>query len=223
MKITIGTKFRYHYADANPEWEVKASRGRGVWTCVIVDCPDYSGTTKLFSTREISGSIGMTDMWQKLGNESDEFFNRQVPGTILHYSNGFNQFVRCKVTSDKQLLPIALVGDWREYDLPRRQRDGTIYLGYHAQTVKEMKIFRPNASHMYEYNITRSVNQQPMSFARWGDPTKMKPVSLTVPEMTEEQEKTAQLWQLVDAAKNMLNTDESDPAKLLLRLKHLVS
>jgi hypothetical protein len=51
----------------------------------------------------------------------------------------------------------------------------------------------------------------------------MKPVSLTVPEMTEEQEKTAQLWQLVDAAKNMLNTDESDPAKLLLRLKHLVS
>jgi hypothetical protein len=51
----------------------------------------------------------------------------------------------------------------------------------------------------------------------------LAPISLKVPDMMPEQERIANLWQLVDSAKNMLNSPEKDPTLILARLKHLVS
>jgi hypothetical protein len=155
-------------------------------------------------------------LWKEQTDSSDAFFNGLKAGAVVHYSNGFGQFVRCVVTDDKQLLPLALVGNWREFDLPKRQRDGTVYLGFHAEKIQEKSVFRPHASTVYEYN--------PKHHSRDGvNPLTLQPIALTVPDMTPEQEKTAQLWQLVDSARGMLNVGEKDPAVLLARLKHLVS
>lgn len=222
-RITVGTQFRYSYADANPLWEVKASRGRGTWDCVIVDCPDYSGTKKVFSSEEINCSVGLAKMWQKSGDESDAFFNGLTPGSVVHYNNGFNQYVRCVVTPEKQLLPIALVGEWKPFDLPKRQRDGSVYLGYHAQNIKDKKPFRPHASNVYEFNVGRRRDSQPIRFDTWIDPIGLSPISLEVPAMTNAETENAHLWQLIDSARGILEVDEKNPRLILSRLKHLVS
>lgn len=214
MKITIGTKFRSTYADANPEWEVIGHRGADTWNCEIVNCPDYSGTTKVFGGEEIRASINLSNYWKKTANDSDNFYQSLKDGQIIHYSNGFGQFVRCEV-KNKKLIPIALVGAWREFDLPKRYANGEINLPYHAKQILEKNPYTPHASNLYEYSS--SLQKQ------HANPINLKPISLNVPEMTPEQTEIAKLWKQVEAIENVIrNRDQNNPRLVLEQIKKMI-
>lgn len=211
MKITIGTRFRYSYADANPEWEVRKARGGNTWDCVIVDCPDYSGTKKVFSAEEIKACLGMQAMWKKVGDESKDFYQRLTAGSIVHYSNGHNCYVRCKVNDKKELVPLALVGEWRDYDLPKHDECGNVILGYHAENIKNGKPMTPHASNIYEFQITRKPASQPIGFNQSKNPSQMAPISLEPKPMTPEQAANAPYWRQVYHIQSLTNADRQNP------------
>lgn len=223
MNVKLGTQFRHHYADGNCLWTVVEKRGRGTWIAEIsADDSDYAGTQSAFTTEQIEANINWSKSCAKSQDDSSNFFDNLKPASIVHYSNGFGQYVRCQVTNTHQLLPIALVGEWKEYDLPKRQRDGKIYLGYHAESIKSGKMFRPHASNVWEYNITKTKNCQPMNFAKWADPTQMVPVSLEVPTMTAPQFLDALKYQKLNAIRETVKDNDAKPDVIFERLKILL-
>jgi hypothetical protein len=221
--IKIGTQFRSSYADSNPTWTVVEKRGRGTWIAEITAADlDYAGTQGAFTTEQITAAVNWSKCIEKSQDDSTTFFDRLKPGSIVHYNNGFAQYVRCQVTVKHQLLPVALVGDWKEYDLPKRQRDGTIYLGYHAKQIKEGTTFRPHASNVWEYNVTKTKNQQPFNFAKSADPTQMVPVSLEVPNMIPSAALKAAKYQKLNAIQVVLKDNDAEPDVIFERLKVLL-
>lgn len=220
--IGIGTKFNYTYADGNPEWTVTQNRGRGMWIATIKEDADWKGTTKAFSSLEIRQSLALADMWAESASESDKFFMGLTSGSIVHYRNGHNQYVRCKVTPTKELLPIALVGDWRAYDLPKRQRDGTVYNGYHADKVINGTVFRPHASNVWECNVAQKPNSQPIGFVSESNPNNMMPVMLTVPAMTPEQSVEAAKWRKIQQIQDVSRNNEMTADGILTMLKNIL-
>lgn len=87
----------------------------------------------------------------------DEWWDSQEVGTILHYHNGFGEFVRCEVVdgpwasglsgeehTSKHLQPVALVGEWRRHNLRPE--------GFHAKKVLNREGgWRPNTGNIYEH------------------------------------------------------------------------
>lgn len=192
-KVVVNkTKFRAIHADSNALWLVVGARGRDTYDCVIVkegEFSDYDGTRKVFGGEEIRRSIKMEQFWNKSFSDSDTWYNQLPLGAIVHYNNGFKNFVRCEVvrgttvhTGDAIvtcLKPIALVGEWREYDLPRRLPTGELVKGYHAERIEKGETFRPHTSSIYEGST------EP---ARFGlDPRNLPALNLTVPEATTEE------------------------------------
>ncbi len=215
IKVNI-TTFHSSFADANPEWIVREKRGRGTWIAEVINCPDYSGHRSAFTTEQIERSIGMTNFWGKLADAGAKFYAGLTVGSIVHYNSGFNSFVRCKVMEDKQLLPIALVGNWQSCDLPQRMNDGSIYDGYHVDKIKKGTVFQPNASNIYEYTILQKKGSQPIGFNPDNDPRNMIPLTFDVPDMTPEQSKAAAKVSLVNNIQNICGGDMTPDEKLAM-------
>lgn len=214
--VKIGTKFRYNYADSNPEWKVIQARGRGTWICEVVETEmDYAGTQKCFSSEEIQASIGMSNFWKKTSDDSDWFYKSLKVGAIVHYHNGFGQYVRCQVTSDKDLLPLALVGDWREFDLPRRYPNGEVHLGYHVEQINKKKTLHPHASNIWEYS---------QDLQKKEDPRSLPPIDLSVPPMSEEESRTAKMVKVLESIHSVVEKwHELGPEGSLQRVRELVA
>lgn len=157
----------------------------------------------------------------KLNNE--RFYGGLVPGQILHYYNGFNQFVRCVVVESQGpigqphgLKPVAMVGDWKASHLPSRLNDGSINLGYYPTKIAKGTIIAPHESCIYEAN--------PNKYAV--DPRTMDPIDLSVPDMTPEQEEVAAKWQKVQAVEHALAKGylrDLDPDKILDNIRDLLA
>jgi hypothetical protein len=132
-------------------------------------------------------------MFENFADEGDAWYARQATGSIVHYDIGFNAYVRCEVTADKhkQLKPIALVGEWRDWDLPHRMADGTINLGYHVQHIQEGDTFHPHASNIFEFRLTK--NSGGWHNDDKVDPRNLAPLSLAVPDMKPEEARKAKL------------------------------
>jgi hypothetical protein len=239
IKVEVGTQFRYNYADSNPLWEVKKARGKGTWECEVLPAPmeipdgkggtiklegDWVGQRKVFGTEEIARSIGMSQFWNKLGNESDKFYAGLKEGQIVHYDNGFESYIRCRVVradidrdkirvrkGENVLVPIALVGNWRKHDLPTRYRNGQVYLGYNAETIDKGEPMHPHATSIYENPNFANKERKTL------DPRKLDPIDLTVPPMTPDEEKTAKLWQKVEEIKGIIEEGSrgDDPKAVL--------
>lgn len=188
MKVDVGTRFESSFADANPTWSVVRPKGSGVWVCRIVpEDPDYAGTEKLFSTGEIRAILEQAENFRLLHEHADQWWARQEIGSIVHYDNGFNQYVRGEIVlhnGEKMMKPLALVGKWHERDLPHRCSDGTIYESYHVRSIREGEPKRYGV--MYERD--RAVPHRGRL-----DPTDMLPIDLSVPDMDAEQRETALL------------------------------
>jgi len=225
QKSLVGQTFRSTYADGNPLWRVVKKAGPQAWQCVIdeyyeidgktVPC-DFFGTVKLFSTKEINGSKNFENLWEQLATHCDNFYNTLNTGDIVHYNNGFNEYVRCNVLPDKRLMPVALVGNWKQWDLPQRRQDGSIYNGYHADCILKQQPFQPNATNIYEYQLANKTTR-----ADSLDPRPLPAVDLSVPDMTPEQNETAQNWQHVQQLQDILanrdgnDTRHTNPADIL--------
>lgn len=223
MKIIVGkTKFRANHADSNPEWTVTEKRGRGTWIATISEKDvDWSGTSRAFTTEEIQGHVSMANYWKKSADSSESFFDNLKPGSIAHYNNGFDSYVRCIVTTDHQLLPIALVGKWHSMDLPRRYQNGDIELGYHAKKIKEQEPFRPHASNVWEYNVNQRTGAQPIGFSKWADPRKLEPISLELPPMTEEEQVRAAKYKKLDLIRALVR-ENNEPDEIFNQLRKVL-
>jgi hypothetical protein len=211
--VKVGTTFHAPFQDANPLWEVIESKGNGCWTCRVVGCPDYSGTQKLFSTSEITSILETAAAYKQVALDNDRWYKNLTVGSIVHYNNGFNNYVRCEVVRgvynssfeskkttkvENHLLPIALVGDWKPYDLPKRRLDGTIELGYYAQHIVDKELMHPHTSSIYECT------------GRGLDPRELEPISLEVPPVSDEAARIAKLVRACNAVREVVTYEQAD-------------
>ncbi len=151
----------------------------------------------------VSRAEGMAELFKQ---KEPNFIEAQADGTIVHYCNGFGQFVRCEVVNQpptdwhgdedekptKSLKPIALVGKWSKHDLPHYGIDGHISEGTYVGYIREGKLIYVNPSNLYESPDHSKRNDE-------GDPRKMKPIDLTLPPPTPEQAAQFAAWQAIGA------------------------
>ena len=167
--------------------------------------------------------VQQDELWERMTHGPNEaFYTKERVGQLVHYSNGFGQFVRCEVVEAAEhdnttsrdrstiggvaLRPIALVGNWREYDLPRRQANGEVRYGYNAEQVIEGKLMQPHASNIYEY--------EGFSDRAKIDPRTLEPIDLTPPGMSPDDERRAALVRELDKIRSLVEladvTNEGD-------------
>lgn len=186
-RVLKGKRFRSVIADCNALWEVKRSRGRGVFECEVVNEPieiggqtydgDFAGRVDVFTREHIEGALAMEEFWRRSHDEHEEFYASLGDHQVVHYHDGFGQYVRCHAVTatedvpgmagikkgDRCLKEVALVGNWRKHNLNPGD--------WHVRGVLEGRLFKPNASNIYE-NPKASVSQ------RHPDPRHMKPIDL---------------------------------------------
>lgn len=231
VTVKVGLQFRSVIADCNALWEVKKRRGDGIWECEVVneqytmggvtyDC-EYAGQTKVFDERDIRHSASLEVLMSGLKNDNDLYYESLRPGQIVHYDNGFGQsWVRCEVVKvtaldrlegGNALKPIALVGEWKEWDVYRRSRNGSVHYGYCARQVLDGIVMRPTAGGIYE---SPRYGRRHMKVT---DPTSMKPVSLEAPPLSPDEQAKADLWSVLECAMKILQDEEEDPRGAILR------
>jgi hypothetical protein len=223
MRVKVGMKFRSFYADANPLWEVQCSRGRGVWECKILNEPiiingrlidgDYTGICKVFDSKDILHCVKLSESIKNSQTKSDDFYQLLSIGSIVHYHDGFGNYVRCEVVSDEydgsspSLKPIALVGNWKSHNLPYRLANGNITNNYWYDIINEGKLFHPHSSNIFECMDFFSRDNI--------DPKTLEPIDLTIPPMTKEESRIADCWCFVDEIKSI---DGDNPEKILTEM-----
>jgi len=203
IQVQVGDTFRSVIADCNALWRVTRIDGDTAH-CVVVNEPwkhnghtyasDFAGRRQPFYVSDVASRIAQAQAWERVMQENDEFFDGLELGQVVHYHNGFGEFVRCMVVEydydfrtgpseytagQKVLLPIALVGNWNPRDLPHeiRQADGSVYesVPYHAKKVLTMSgAWRPSAGCVFE---SPSFKGNPR-FQE--DPSTMEPLDLTM-------------------------------------------
>lgn len=206
--VLVGRFIQHAHADSHAIYTITREVGNKVEikVCKIGDgwvLPAW-GEKALIARSKAEGFLRQRDMWADMATQEADWWAKQSIGTVVHYSNGFNQYIRgiiLVVDGEKKMMPTAMVGDWRPYDLPRRQADGSIYYGYHAEGIVNKTPMRPNASNMYEC---------PDHPRRGDDPSKMEPVSIDVPEMTAAQQKLAALTTKIEMIRNLLSYERSN-------------
>lgn len=159
--IKIGTTFYSHYADSASLFTVVAKRGADTYDCEVKAHPehgtmiDWLGTKKVFGGEEIRHKIATAKMYGRLAKEADDFWASRKVGEIVHYHNGFGQYVRgeiVRVGDQMKMKPIALVGNWT-HDLPKRASDGQVIYSYHVKRIRFPDTdspFQPNDGNMWE-------------------------------------------------------------------------
>ena len=233
-RVKKGMQFRSVLADSNALWVVKRSLG-GAWLCEVVDEPyeidgkvyegDYTGTEKSFLSREILASANYEAIFKGIRNDHDSFYASLDEGDIVHYNNGFKNFVRCEVVFDadeqkNKLKPIALVGEWSNHDLPKRRANGEINNGYHAQKIIDGETFEPNVTCIFEAGTKGFVNGN----RNHGDPRSLPPVDLSVPAMTEEEEQEAVRCQLIGRVQEIISEHNSgNTQEIINRISYMLS
>lgn len=216
-QVKIGTTFKSTFADGRADWKVVRARGRGTWDCEITS-PDFEGRQKVFSTEEIAAERRMDRMWADLSSDHDRWWADRLVGETLHYSNGFGQYVRGIVVANngkKELLPTAMVGAWKEHELPGRRADGEVRTSYQATKIAEKASWQPSHTCMFE--------AEPEKYATRGDPRTMEPIDLTVPPATPEQEVTIRLNAIRAQAREILTDWKIEPADALRQAQALLA
>jgi hypothetical protein len=211
IKIEVGkTEFRSVIADCNALWRVNAERGSDTYDCIVVE-PDYAGSSRVFGGEEIRAAIAYDVNVKRLFENKDDFWARQEIGSVLHYHNGFGEYVRgvvINVDGQHKLKPTALVGEWRKYDLPYRLPNGSIYYPHHADKIVHggsEAAWAPHESCVYE-----SPEFSPNPRFRDVYPRNLPAIDLSLPEPTEAEKRVQKLEQARQHAQKLLS-EVGDP------------
>lgn len=180
--VRPGVKFWSAYADDNVEWIVLRRRAGDVWVAEVAPrSSDWAGAQQIFTTAQIRAAVKYDAYKKKRTSDMEGWYESLRPGQIVHYNNGFGEYVRSKVvkgpSGQNVLQPIALVGSWREHDLPHYTPHG-VQLGllpHYPAMIAEHATFRPNWANIYE----APAYAHPA--ARSPDPTHMAPINLQGP------------------------------------------
>lgn len=193
--VAIGTEFPYTYADSSPMWRVVKPRGNDTWECIVAeDSVDWAGTRKVFGGEEIRRAVASMQMWENIASEHDSWWNSRKIGEIVHYHNGFGQYVRGRIVWEvteecpagrNAMVPTELVGNWRDYDLPRIDAGGNLHESYHVRQIREGKAMQPNYTNMVEAVGVRE--------GKGEDPRGKPAIDLTPPQPDQEQTEAARL------------------------------
>ncbi len=189
-------------------------------------------TIRGVNANSIRSALKRAKLFSSLTDENTDFYKSLRVGQVVHYHNGFGSWVRCEVVRGQSvhspgveqnvLKPIALVGDWRPYDLPKRQPDGSVRLGYHAEKVRDGETMTPHESTIWE--SPRCANKSRMLEDGFKDPSKLEPISLEVPGMSAEEERKAALWKKIAWLRALVNDHrQQDPQAIIDSLKAALS
>lgn len=205
MSIRVGTKFRYVIADGNYLWKVTNKVKNGVWEAVCID-EDYKGQVQFFSTKQIENDLRSQSAFKRIKDEQESFYGALVEGQTVHYDNGFKQYVECiavKKDSKNVLLPVALKGNWREHDLPRRLSDGSVSDSYYAKKIWNKETFTPNVTCIVESPVYVKLENK--------SEVKILPrIDLVLPSITDRQAQIREfLYILTDIKKIVEETERS--------------
>lgn len=184
--VSPGQRFSATYADGLVTWTVQHKVGNGYWECSM-QSPDWGSVTQAFHEAVIKSIIVQERQQVNSNCAIMRWVETLDIGAIVHYHDGFNNYVRCEVVKapfdpdcdtwgGKALKKLALVGNWRQ-PLVKRLDDGTIYEDYHVRTLGE--VFRPHGSNVWEYPYA-PCHKNP-------DPRQLEPLSTEVPAATNEQ------------------------------------
>lgn len=213
--VKIGDTFRSVIADANVLWKVIRKIDARNFECEAVNEPiehngklfdsDWAGTISPFSVDQIVRSKSFAAAFASHVERDKKGWADLEVGATVHYDNGFKQWVRCKVVLDeagqKALLPIALVGGWRESDMPHRDRRGEVYYPYHARKIIEGEVWRPSFSMIFESGAARSQD----------NPASLPALDLSVPDLGEDERHAAECEVFFDALRAVMD-DAATPA-----------
>jgi len=181
-----GKRFRSVVADSNCLWEVKGSRGRGVFECEVVGdswehngvtypC-DFAGRRDVFTRETIERHLAAAEWSRQSAQAHEGFYASLRHRQVVHYDDGFGGFIRCEVViadeiheldhpcvkkGERCLKTLALVGNWRSYDLQPNS--------YNVRLMGHR--FKPNASCIYE-------NPKAPCRERYADPQHLEPIEL---------------------------------------------
>jgi hypothetical protein len=202
--IVVGkTTFRDSYADGRPLFRVRKDMGNGTYQCISEQDLDYNDVERYFSAEQILAKLGYERRVEAMFRSQDDFWAKQELGSVLHYHNGFGDFVRGEVVlvdGEKKLKPTALVGNWNARELPSRRPNGEIHYPYHANKVVNGgpdAPWQPNESCVYESDVYSRRDEYP-------DPRVQEPIDLSVPDMTPEEKATAVLERQLDRIRGIL-------------------
>lgn len=187
-----GEVIRFPVADGQALYMIAEGVGKkfGLVHLAYGDGYQYMGVEHL-PRAKILAMAEQEKAYKKLFQRSASFWDNRKVGEIVHYHNGFGQFVRGEIVETpkgKAMKPIALVGKWEAYDLPRFDQSGELTLGYHAKQIAEGETMKPHESNIYE--------SDPARFKRDGDPRTMEALDLTPPPLTAERSILAALTRL---------------------------
>lgn len=222
MKVKKGMQFHHVYCDGNCLWEVKSRHAGDVWRCEIVNDSDYGGHVDVFTEKQILAWVEQADAYKNIADTNDAYYASLKPGQIVHYNNGLREFVRCEVVNDKganKLKPIALVGEWRDYDLPHyhpiRYEE---VIPYHVKGINEGNLFTPHYSNIFE---------APCRYHQDGEynPTNLPAIDLKLPPLTAHQVETRDLWREVENVGNFVRQPprEMKPSEILEHVRSMVN
>lgn len=191
---------------------------------------DFEGYEMVFSKSQIERAIKFEEFWAELGEKDAVKAKALSVGQTIHVSNGFAQYVRGTVTGidgkSVSYVPTGMVGNWHEGDLPRRMYDGSVYNGYHAEKIIKGEESQAGASNIWElkdaeaqdYDM-RGLKQENLAHlnaigkARFNeqrytapfDPAKEPAISLTLPPLDVDEERTARAYRLGQEAKALID------------------
>jgi len=179
--LYIGRRLQFSVADGYAIYEIIKVNKKTIrlrWVDDPEENPDNYMDQVLgrVGTLDKARALSMTEWDDNMNDMRDEhgdFYANLKENQIVHYHNGFCQFIRCRVVikdDETELMPIAMVGDWEEYDLPRWQ-NGEVYYGIHAEKIVMGETMTPNYSHIYEAPGFRDRHNV--------DPNKLQPIDLT--------------------------------------------
>jgi hypothetical protein len=199
--------------------------------------------------RDIKALVANEDMWSNLTDDHERFYASLPVGSIVHYHNSFGRFVRAvrvEGPAGKRLRPIALVGNWPAYDLPRRLPNGDISREHYPDMIESGERFEPHYSNIWEAQDAEGKAYMMRGFSEDGsppahlndigiarfreqryqrpfDPAAEPAIDLSVPDMTPEQERLATLARRLDAIRLAVNETFTDEAEYRAALDEVSS
>lgn len=157
--------------------------------------------------------------------KADNWFDGLALGSVVHYHDGFGQYVRCTVVVGDEdnlrsydnrvrdrdligkhvLLPSALVGAWRGGGRATIDpRTGEVHHVYHAEAIaKGRGAWRPSDSFVFEAPgfVDRS---------KGADPATLDALDLTPEPLTSEQLAALPAWRTIAQIQEVLSMDAAD-------------
>jgi hypothetical protein len=211
--VLSGQTFSAGYADGMFTWTVGKKLSGGYWECTM-QSEDWGTVVQAFHEQFISATRAQE--FQRINQDCDmmRWVDALQLGAIVHYHNGFGEFVRCEVVAaefdperdvwkERGLRQLALVGNWQQ-PLVTRREDGSVHYPY---AVKRLgKIFRPHVSNIWEYPHAPCRDYQ--------NPAELEPLSVEPPPITEEQERRRILQEAADEVRIELETEVLTPQLL---------